>query len=71
MASELLTALACVGILTGLWVAIQEAWRRTCADPDAPEDALEGRVGCRGSCGLDVCERRCAAGGAAPEEVDR
>jgi len=56
MLLDYLTAVVFMIALSGLWLAVQRAWRRHFPGPDT--DALAHRGGCHGcNCGPDQCRQ--------------
>lgn len=68
MLSSSATGLAFLLLLLVAWVAVQQAWRKAFPDAGRDADALEGRLGCHGTCASAVCPRRSSEGSCAGEE---
>jgi hypothetical protein len=60
-------ALLTIAVVLVVWVAVQNAWRRSFAGACSDPDVLAGRGGCKGCDSTEACDRRRA--GPAEEEV--
>lgn len=69
MLTSVVTGLVTLILMLVAWLAVQRAWRRAFPESGAEDDPLEGRMGCRGSCGGGVCPRR-SPDGACPEQEE-